>query len=115
MIRRWSGLTLAMAVLLSSVVLPAPAMAQDACAQTVTVQAGDTLSTIAGRTLGNSAAYDRIVAATNAAAATDDSFATIESANRLAVGWKLCIPGGNASPVSPPAPSGPRPSPNSSP
>ena len=57
------------------------------------MQAGDTLSTIAGRTLGNAAAYDRIVAATNAAAAVDGSFATIESANRLAVGWKLCIPG----------------------
>ncbi len=99
MIGRWSGLVLAAAVLLSSIALPAPAMAQTACAQTVTVQAGDTLSTIAGRTLGNAAAYDRIIAATNAAAASDDSFATIESANRLAIGWKLCIPAGNASPA----------------
>lgn len=102
MIGRWNGPVLAAAVLLSSIALPAPAMAQVACAQTVTVQAGDTLSTIAGRTLGNVAAYDRIIAATNAAAATDDSFATIESANRLAIGWKLCIPAGNASPASSP-------------
>ena len=46
-------------------------------------------SAIAGRALGNAAAYDRIVAATNAVAAVDSSFATIESANRLAIGWKL--------------------------
>ncbi len=103
MIRQTSGLLLAMAVLLGSIVLPAPAMAQAACAQTVTVQAGDTLSTIAGRTLGNAAAYDRIVAATNAAAAVDGSFATVESANRLAIGWKLCIPGSAATPASAPA------------
>ncbi len=103
MFRRTSGLVLAIAVLLGSIALPAPAMAQAACAQTVTVQAGDTLSTIAGRTLGNAAAYDRIVAATNAAAAADASFATIESANRLAVGWKLCIPASGSTQVVPAA------------
>ena len=96
MLRQTIGLLLAIAVLMGSVVLPAPVLAQDACAQTVTVQAGDTLSTIAGRALGNAAAYDRIVAATNAVAAVDSSFATIESANRLAIGWKLCIPGSSA-------------------
>lgn len=103
MFRRNSWLVLATAVLAASFVLPAPAMAQAACAQTVTVQSGDTLSTIAGRTLGNAADYDRIVAATNAAAVVDDSFATIESANRLAIGWKLCIPGSAATPASTPA------------
>jgi len=94
---------LVIAVLVGSVVLPASVLAQAACAQTVTVQAGDTLSTIAGRTLGNAAAYDRIVAATNAAAAVDGSFATVESANRLAIGWKLCIPGSATTPASAPA------------
>jgi uncharacterized protein len=90
-------LYLAIVALVGSLMLPAPAQAQNAsCAQTVTVQAGDTLSTIAGRTLGNVAAYDRIVAATNAAATVDNSFPTIESANRLSIGWKLCIPGGVA-------------------
>ncbi|HAJ36388.1 MAG TPA: peptidase [Chloroflexi bacterium] len=80
----------------------APVTAQTAnCAQTVTVQAGDTLSTIAGRTLGDASAYARIVAATNAAAAVDTTFAVIESADRLRIGWKLCIPGAqqNAAPA----------------
>jgi fermentation-respiration switch protein FrsA (DUF1100 family)/LysM repeat protein len=80
--------------LIAPVSMPASVMAQGAsCSQTVTVQAGDTLSTIAGRTLGSAAGYDRIVAATNAAAALDNTFATIENANRLNIGWKLCIPG----------------------
>jgi fermentation-respiration switch protein FrsA (DUF1100 family) len=91
-------LVLALAAILSGLLLPAPAAAQTAsCAQTVTVQAGDTLSTIAGRMLSDASAYDRILAATNAAAAIDESFATLESANRLNIGWKLCIPGAASS------------------
>lgn len=62
------------------------------CAADITVQPGDTLSAIAGRTLGNLAAYQLIVTATNAKAATDISYATIANANQLVVGWKLCIP-----------------------
>ena len=96
MIGRKIGFLLGVVVFLASALLPVPLIAQVACAQAVIVRAGDTLSTIAGRTLGNTAAYDRILAATNAAAASDGSFATIESANRLAIGWKLCIPAGNA-------------------
>jgi fermentation-respiration switch protein FrsA (DUF1100 family) len=104
---------LALAAILSGLLTPAPVAAQTpSCAATVTVQAGDTLSTIAGRTLGDASAYDRILAATNAAAASDDSFATLASANQLAIGWKLCIPGAAAqsapvitpSPTSTPAP-----------
>jgi len=107
-------LAVAITALWGALLLPAPASAQAAnCIQTVTVQAGDTLSTIAGRTLGNAAAYDRIVAATKEAAAIDNSFAAIESANRLNIGWKLCIPGAaqstsaaatTPSPASAPAP-----------
>lgn len=99
--------TIAITALLSAFLLPAPASAQAAsCAQTVTVQAGDTLSTIASRVLGNAAAYDRIVAATNEVAAVDSSFATIESANRLNIGWKLCIPSAaQGAPVSAATPS----------
>ena len=88
---------MALAVFLVGVAPPAPLMAQAVCAQTVMVQAGDTLSTIAARTLGNAAAYDRIVAATRAAAATDSSFASITSADRLTIGWKLCIPAADTS------------------
>jgi len=67
------------------------------CAATVTVQPGDTLSTIAGRQFGNQLTYQAIIAATNAKAAVDSSYNAITNPNTLSVGWKLCIPvGGNA-------------------
>jgi fermentation-respiration switch protein FrsA (DUF1100 family) len=87
-------LTYALLLALLALSLPRAlhAQSQAFCAQTVTVQSGDTLSTIAARTLGSQQAYRRIVDATNAQAATDPSFARIANANVLAVGWKLCIP-----------------------
>lgn len=110
-----SMLILLITALLVSLWPLAPVAAQTAsCAQTVIVQAGDTLSTIAGRTLGDASAYARIVAATNAAAAIDATFTVIESADRLSIGWKLCIPGSqqSAAPVaSTPGPAGAPPSP----
>jgi len=66
-----------------------------ACASDVIVQPGDTLSLIAGRTLGNLAAYNAILTATNTKAAQDASYATIANANVLVVGWKLCVPAGS--------------------
>jgi dienelactone hydrolase len=72
-----------------------------ACAEDVIVQAGDTLSTIAARTLDNLNAYQRIVEATNGRAAVDPTYATIANANVIAVGWKLCIPGAGATPATP--------------
>lgn len=74
------------------------------CAQTTTVRAGETLSSIAARTLGSAQAYPQIVAATNAAAAVDPAFARIDNPSVIAVGWKLCIPGANAVPVTPVSP-----------
>lgn len=62
------------------------------CAEDVIVSSGDTLSAIAGRTLGDLSAYPRIVAATNARAAADASYAAIADAGQLQIGWKLCIP-----------------------
>lgn len=62
------------------------------CAEDVIVGSGDTLSAIAGRTLGDLSAYPRIVAATNARAAADASYAAIADAGQLQIGWKLCIP-----------------------
>lgn len=94
--------------MVGALLMPAAGRAQTvACRQIVIVEAGDTLSSIAGRTLGDAAAYDRILVATNAAAATDATFATITSANRLTVGWKLCIPGATGQDASA-APAGPR-------
>ncbi len=75
-----------------------------ACAQTVFVQPGETLSIIAGRTMGNTQAYAQIVTATNAANAVDASYVRIDNADVIAVGWKLCIPAaGSSIPVAQPA------------
>ncbi|MCB0092588.1 MAG: LysM peptidoglycan-binding domain-containing protein, partial [Caldilineaceae bacterium] len=77
------------------------------CANSVIVQPGDTLSTIAGEYLDNQIAYARIVAATNAKAGTDATYASIDNPNVLEVGWRLCIPATNetvaTTPVSSPS------------
>ncbi len=100
----------ALLFILLSTLLPArPALAQTSavpaatCAATVTVQPGDTLSTIAERTLGSRTVYARIVAATNAAAAVDPTFATIADPDRVVAGWKLCLPSGASAAVAPTA------------
>ena len=63
------------------------------CSQPVIVQPGDTLSILAARHLGAALAYNRLVTATNAAAAQDPSYASIQNPNVISVGWKLCVPG----------------------
>jgi fermentation-respiration switch protein FrsA (DUF1100 family) len=93
---------------LTLTLLPARAAHAQACAQTVIVQSGETLSIIAGRTLGNQLAYPQIVAATNAQAATDATFTAIANPNVVPVGAKLCIPGSAASlPAAPAIPTAP--------
>ncbi len=84
--------------------LPAQVQAQSAavCEQPVTVQAGDTLSTLATRYLGSALAYGRIVTASNAAAALDASFAPIQDPNVIAVGWKLCVSAAGGAPCARP-------------
>lgn len=62
------------------------------CNQTYFVQKGDWLSTIAQKFLGDATSYQAILDATNNAAKTDSSFATIADANKIEVGQKLCIP-----------------------
>mgnify|MGYP000844960454 CR=1 FL=1 len=83
--------------------LPAQVQAQSAavCEQPVTVQAGDTLSTLATRYLGSALAYGRIVTASNAAAALDASFAPIQDPNVIAVGRKLCVSAAGDAPAAP--------------
>ncbi|MCC7162243.1 MAG: LysM peptidoglycan-binding domain-containing protein [Anaerolineae bacterium] len=63
-----------------------------ACQQTYFVQAGDWLSTIAEKYLGDVSAYPALLQATNDAAKSDSSFAAIDDANKIEVGQKLCIP-----------------------
>lgn len=77
---------------------PASTFAQreTTCAAEVVVQAGDTLSSLAGRYLGNLSAYNAIVEATNARAAVDASYARITNPNALVVGMKLCLPASGA-------------------
>lgn len=93
MVRVRCGLLLA--VLVFTLAPPSATIAQTVvvCASDVIVQPGDTLSAIAGRLYGNFSLYAQIVTATNAKAATDASYARIESPNALVVGWKLCVPG----------------------
>ncbi len=99
--------SLASLLLLMLLLGPAPvAMAQTSvtCTADVVVQSGDTLSAIAARYYGSLSAYQQIIDATNAKAATDSSYTSIANANTLTVGWKLCVP--NAT-VTPPATNAP--------
>ncbi len=85
------SLTLLVALLLMMV--PSHIMAQDAsCDQDIVVQADDWLSKIADKVYGDIFAFTAIVEATNAVAASDDSYATIENPDIIEPGWKLCIP-----------------------
>ncbi len=77
--------------------------AQAACVETYTVVAGDFLSTIAEKYLGDLKAYPQIVEATNNAAKTDPSFKTIADPNIIEVGQKLCIPAKAAGTTTTPA------------
>ncbi|MCQ3980493.1 MAG: hypothetical protein DPW09_44350, partial [Anaerolineae bacterium] len=70
------------------------ALAQEAvaCDEDYSVQADDWLSKLADKFYGDVLAYPAIFEATNAAAATDSSYATIANADLIEPGWKLCIP-----------------------
>jgi rhamnose transport system substrate-binding protein len=89
------------------------AFAQDVvCEEDYSVQADDWLSKLADKFYGDVLAYPAIFDATNAAAKSDNSYATIANADVIEVGWKLCIPsaadaqammGGSAAPSAAPA------------
>ncbi|HMQ54606.1 MAG TPA: amidase family protein, partial [Anaerolineae bacterium] len=68
------------------------ALAQTPEGKEYTVQPGDSLSAIAKKEYGNPQAFPAIVAATNAKAAEDDSFAVIKEARTILVGQKLWLP-----------------------
>jgi uncharacterized surface protein with fasciclin (FAS1) repeats len=63
------------------------------CAEVYTVQAGDSLSKISEKYLGSLTAYNQLVEATNAAAASDSQFSQISDPNVIEVGRVVCIPG----------------------
>lgn len=62
------------------------------CDSDVVVQADDWLSKIAEKFYGDPLAYPAIASATNAIAASDDSYATISNFDIIEPGWKLCVP-----------------------
>lgn len=84
-------------LLLALILIAAPAhtLAQGdvSCESDVVVQADDSLSILAEKFYGNVLAFPVIADATNAKAATDDSYATIDNVDVIEIGWKLCIPG----------------------
>lgn len=62
------------------------------CEQDYVVQADDWLSKLADKYFGDVLAYPAIFEATNAAAQSDASYATIANPDLIEIGWKLCIP-----------------------
>jgi hypothetical protein len=76
---------------------PAPSLAQEVvCEDDVVVQADDWLSKIAEKFYGDVLAFQAIADATNAKAASDTSYATIENVDIIEPGWKLCVPAAEA-------------------
>jgi multiple sugar transport system substrate-binding protein len=72
---------------------PAPLLAQEmACESDVVVQADDWLSKLAEKFYGDVLAFPAIAEATNAKAAADNSYASIDDVNVIEPGWKLCVP-----------------------
>ena len=70
----------------------APNQAGHCTGEVYVVQANDWLSKLADKTYGDVLAYPQIVDATNHAAESDDTFATIENPDVIEIGWTLCIP-----------------------
>lgn len=87
-----AGLMLALALVFSLASTSAFAQGDVVCESDVVVQAEDSLSSISEKLYGNLLAFPVIVEATNAKAAVDSSYATIDNPDVLEVGWKLCIP-----------------------
>ncbi len=82
--------TLFMLLLAVSVAAAPPAQAP--AGEEYVVQANDWLSKLALKYYGDMFAFDKIVAATNAKAAEDDTFAAIDNPDVIEVGQKLWIP-----------------------
>jgi spermidine/putrescine-binding protein len=86
------NLMLLLALMLSLTPVAALAQTEVACESDVVVQADDWLSKLADKFYGDPLAFPAIAEATNAIAATDSSYATIENVDVIEIGWKLCVP-----------------------
>lgn len=96
----WRLITLALIFMLSLTTTSAFAQGEVVCESDVIVQPYDSLWKIAQKAYGDGAAYGKIVEATNAKAAMDSSYATINNPRLIRPGWKLCIPPHSAAPAS---------------
>jgi basic membrane protein A len=85
-------LVLALLIPAATAALAAPHHQAVACEEDYNIQADDWLSKLADKFYGDILAYPAIFEATNAAAQSDDTYATIANADLIEVGWKLCIP-----------------------
>ena len=86
------GVALAIALVLPQTALASPASQGFACANEYITQADDWLSKLAEKYLGDAIVYPAITEATNQMHSVDPTFAEIVDPDRIAVGWKLCIP-----------------------
>jgi glucose/mannose transport system substrate-binding protein len=82
---------LGMLALLAPAASAAPLSAM-ACAKSYTVAAADWLSKISDKEYASITAYWPIMAATNQKNIDDKTYAHIDNADLIEVGWKLCIP-----------------------
>ncbi len=84
--------SLLMIVALVAVFVPVVSAAPPAQGQEYIVTAGDWLSKIADKYLGNPQAWPAIMSATNTKNLEDSSFAKITNADLIEPGWKLWVP-----------------------
>jgi len=84
--------SLTMIVALLAVFVPVVSAAPPAQAQEYIVTAGDWLSKIADKYLGNPQAWPAVMQATNQKSLEDSSFAKIANADLIEPGWKLWVP-----------------------
>jgi peptide/nickel transport system substrate-binding protein len=84
-------MVLSMLLVMLPMVANAAPLAQEE-GESYVVQAGDTLSKLADKYLGNPLAYQAIVIATNEKAMTDPSYSIIWNPEAVEPGWKIFIP-----------------------
>lgn len=88
-------LTLTLLLTIISVTIPINstfAQGELACERDVVTQADDWLSKLAEKFYGDPLGFQAIVEATNAKAATDNSYTAIANPDIVEAGWKLCVP-----------------------
>ena len=85
-------ISLALVIAVLAVLVPVASAAPLAQGEEYTVRAGDWLSKLADKYLGDTMAYPAIVLATNKKHAEDATFAYIDNPDLIEPGWKLWVP-----------------------